>query len=129
YRDVRECGTLDHLRIFKDTDAYRLKIQADHIGYRDQWLFGSVNRYGKLKASFEWNQMALFYSADTRPLYDRSSPGTLTLPDALQSGIQNRTTTLAGALSGAAAFDLRTRRDLAHANPLHMAPAHSPARL
>ena len=52
---------------------------------------GIYTNYGKVKASFEWNQIPLFYSKDTRTLYDTSTPGTLTLNDGVQSGIQNKT--------------------------------------
>jgi MtrB/PioB family decaheme-associated outer membrane protein len=113
YRDVRDGGTLDRLRIYKDTDAYRYSLQADNVGYRDQRYSASYMNYGKVKASFEWNQIPLFYSQDTRTLYDQSASGQLTLNDGIQSGLQNRTLTLANALNGASAFDLRTRRDVA----------------
>ncbi len=113
YRDLRDGGTIDHLRIFKDTDAYRYSVQADNVGYRDQRFSLSYMNYGKVKASFEWNQIPLFYSDSTRTLYDQSTPGLLTLNDAIQTGIQNKTLSLSNALTGASAFDLRTRRDVA----------------
>ena len=114
YRDVRDGGFLDRFRMFKDTDAYRYSLQADNVGYRDERFSAAYNRYGKVKASFEWNQIPLFYSQDTRTLYDTSTPGQLTMSDSVQSGIQNKTLTLATALNGASAFDLRTRRDIAN---------------
>jgi len=116
YRDLRDGGTIDRFRLFKDTSEYRYSVQADHIGYRDQRFSGSYTNFGNVKASFEWNQIPLFYSQDTRTLYDTPSPGVLALNDGTQSGIQNKTLTLATALSGASAFDLRTRRDIANAN-------------
>ena len=113
YRDLRDGGVLDRLRVYKDTDGYRYSLQADNVGYRDQRFSASYMNFGKVKASFEWNQIPLFYSDSTRTLYDRSTPGLLTLSDPLQSGIQNKTLTLADALTGASAFELRTRRDVA----------------
>jgi MtrB/PioB family decaheme-associated outer membrane protein len=113
YRDTRDGGTIDVLRVYKDTEQYRYSLQADHVGYRDQRFSASYINYGKVKASFEWNQIPLFYSRDTRTLYDRSNQGVLTLNDSVQSGIQNKTLTLANALNGATVFDLRTRRDVA----------------
>src|SRR5207245_10343856 len=65
YRDVRDGGTIDRLRVYKDTDAYRYSLQADHVGYRDQRFSASYMNYGKVKARFEWNQIPLFYSQDT----------------------------------------------------------------
>ena len=113
YRDVRDGGTLDRLRLSKDTDRYRYSLQADNVGYRDQRFSASYINYGKVKATFEWNQIPLFYSNETRTLYDQSTPGQLTLSDSVQTGIQNKTLTLGSALGGASTFDLRTRRDVA----------------
>ena len=113
YRDLRDGGVLDRLRVYKDTDGYRYSLQADNVGYRDQRFSASYMNYGKVKASFEWNQIPLFYSDSTRTLYDQSTPGLLTLNDAIQTGIQNNTLSLSDALTGASAFQLRTRRDVA----------------
>ena len=124
YRDVRDGGTVDRFRLFKDTDGYQVRLQADHVGYRDQRFFGSVNDYGKLKASFEWNQIPLFYSESTRTLYDRSNPGTLLLSDSIQSGIQSGTLGLGSALTGALPFELRTRRDVGTANLVYSATSN-----
>jgi MtrB/PioB family decaheme-associated outer membrane protein len=121
YRDLRDGGTIDLFRLFKDTNQYRYSLRADHVGYWDQRFSGSYNNFGKVKASFEWNQIPLYYSNSTRSLYDQSSPGTLSLNDSIQSGIQNKTLTLASALNGATAFDLRTRRDIATANLVYSA--------
>ncbi len=121
YRDTRDGGTLDRLRIWKDTDAYRYNLQADHVGYRDQRFSASYSNYGKVKASFEWNQVPLFYSQETRTLYSASTPGLLSLDDAVQSGIQNKTLTLGSALGAASVFDLRTRRDWANVNLVYNA--------
>ena len=55
----------------------------------------SYNNYGKLKASFEWNQIPLNFSDTTRTLYTQSSPGVLSISDGIQSGIQNKALTLA----------------------------------
>jgi MtrB/PioB family decaheme-associated outer membrane protein len=121
YRDVRDGGTIDLFRLFKDTSRYQYDLQADHIGYRDQRFSGSYSNFGKVKASFEWNQTPLFYSQTTRTLYDTSNGGTLTLSDAVQSGIQNKTLTLASALNAAGEFDLRTRRNVSNANLVYSA--------
>jgi MtrB/PioB family decaheme-associated outer membrane protein len=121
FRDVRDGLTLDRFRFSKATDVYLLDLQADHLGYRDQRLFGSYNNYGRVKASFEWNQTPLFYSRDTRTLYSSSAPGVLTLPDSLQSALQNKTGTLTALIGGAGAFDLRSQRDEAKFNLVYSA--------
>ena len=114
YRDLRNGATFDRVRYFKETDAIQYNFQADNVGYRDQRFSASYMNYGKVKANFEWNQIPIFYSADTRTLYDTSSPGNLTMSDAVQTGIQNKTLTLNTAMNGASPFDLKTRRDVAN---------------
>jgi hypothetical protein len=42
---------VDLFRFTKETPAYLLNLEGDHIGYRDQRFFGSINRYGKVKAT------------------------------------------------------------------------------
>lgn len=112
YRDMRNGGTLDVLRYYKDTDAYNFKVQADHVGYRDQRYAATYNGYGKVKASFEWNQIPLFFSQDTKTLFS-GSDGVLLLPDQIQSGLQNKTLTLPAAARLAQPFDLRLKRNVA----------------
>src|SRR3982751_3328595 len=53
YQDFRDGGTIDRFRWGKSTDAYLLKLEGDHLGYRDQRFSGSYNNYGKVKANFE----------------------------------------------------------------------------
>jgi MtrB/PioB family decaheme-associated outer membrane protein len=112
YRDLRNGPTLDAFRYTNETDGRQFTAQGGHVGYRDQQYSASYNRYGKVKASFEWNQTPLFYSQDTATLFTSAAPGVLRLDDAIQTGLQNRTTTLAGVVGQAQPFDLRTRRDV-----------------
>src|SRR3954468_12101712 len=114
YRDLRDGATVDRFRVSKDTDVFRYNLQADNVGYKDQRYSASYQRFGKVKATFEWNQIPLYYSQTTGTLYDQSIPGTLTMADSIQSGIQNKTTTLNAALLGAGAFNLNTERDVAN---------------
>src|SRR5437762_735584 len=57
YRDLRNGGTLDAFRFTDETDRRSIALQADHTGYRDQRYSAAFNSYGKVKASFEWNQV------------------------------------------------------------------------
>ena len=75
YRDLRNGGTLDLFRFTKATDSQWFNLQADHVGYRDQRFSAAINDYGKVKASFEFNQIPLFFSQDTRTLYTTTAPG------------------------------------------------------
>ena len=69
YQDLRDGGTIDRIRWGKTTDRYLLKLEGDHLGYRDQRLAGAYNNYGKVKMSLEWNQTPLFFSQDTATLF------------------------------------------------------------
>ncbi len=108
YRDLRSGPFLENVRYMRDTDTWLFQAKADHVGYRDQRYDARVNRFGKVKASFQWDQIPLFYSVDTQTPYTEASPGVLRLDDAAQQ---------AGLLSTVAAlarpFDLRARRDTA----------------
>jgi MtrB/PioB family decaheme-associated outer membrane protein len=112
YRDLRNGPTLDVFRYASETDARAFKVQADHVGYRDQRYSASYNDFGKLKVSFDWNQVPLFFSQATATLYTSAAPGVLRIDDAIRSGIQNGTTTPAAAVAQARTFDLRDRRDV-----------------
>ena len=112
YRDLRNGGTLDVFRYRSDTDSKYVAVSADHIGYRDQRYMAAYNKYGKLKATFEWNQIPIFFSQTTATLFSEVSPGVFRLNDAIQSGVQNKTTTLGAAVGQAQPFDLRAKRDV-----------------
>jgi MtrB/PioB family decaheme-associated outer membrane protein len=124
YRDLRNGGTLDLFRFAKQTDAYKFNAQADHVGYRDQRYTASYNNYGNVKTSFEWNQIPLFFSRDTSTLFTTSAPGVLLLPDSIQTGLQNKTTTLASVVTQASVFDLRLKRSIADFKATYSATNH-----
>jgi len=115
YRDMSDGGTLDAIRYFKDTSTYRLNLQGDHVGYQDQRFYGAYNNFGRVKASFEWLQVPLYYSGTTQSLYTANN-GILALPSGVQLALQNKTTTLANVLSTAPSFDMRVKRNNASAN-------------
>jgi len=115
YRDLRDGGTLDLLRFTKSTDAHVYNLQADHLGYRDQRFSASANNFGKLKASFEFNQIPLFFNEDTKTLFtaEAGSSNILRLNDAVQTGLQNKTLPYASVDGLAQPFDLRLKREVA----------------
>jgi MtrB/PioB family decaheme-associated outer membrane protein len=113
YRDLRDGGTLDLFRFTKETKEYKFNLAADHLGYRDQRYSATFNDFGKVKATFEFNQIPLNYSNTTQSLYTSSAPGVLVLSDGIQSGIQNKTLTLGSAMTGASVFDLQSKRSVA----------------
>jgi MtrB/PioB family decaheme-associated outer membrane protein len=113
FRDLRNGPFVEGLRYRKENDDSFFDARAEHVGYRDQGYAANYNRFGKLRVSFEWTQIPLFFSQDTSRLFTVSSPGVLTLPDQLQASLQNKTTTLAAAVAGATPFDLRLKRSIA----------------
>src|SRR6202171_4335321 len=124
YRDLRNGPTLDVFRYASETDSRLFNVQADHVGYRDQRYAASYNNYGKLKIFFEWNQTPLFFSQDTATLFTTAAPGVLRLDSAIQSGLQNGTTTLANVVGQARTFDLRDKRDVLNLQLTYSATAH-----
>ena len=120
YRDLRNGGTLDYLRIGKSDDTHLFTIQADHLGYRDTRASASINTFGKFKASFEFNQIPLFFSQTTKTSFaaEDGSPNILRLPDTIQSNMQNLATAPKNAFyssldAQAVPFDLRLKRSIA----------------
>jgi MtrB/PioB family decaheme-associated outer membrane protein len=112
-RDLREGPTIDRFRYQRDADAWKATAAVDHAGYRDQRYSATFQRYGRWKASVDWNQIPLFYSADTRTPLVSESAGVLRLDEALRGAIQNGAATSAAFVAHSRPFDLRSRRDLA----------------
>ncbi|MEQ1575663.1 MAG: MtrB/PioB family outer membrane beta-barrel protein, partial [Vicinamibacterales bacterium] len=112
-RDERSGPTIDRARYFRDTGTWSFSASASRVGYRDQRYVAGVERYGKLKASFEWNQIPLFISADTRTPYTETEPGVFRLDDDLQRAVQAGAGTIGGFLRDVKPFAVRSRRDVA----------------
>ena len=121
YQDLRDGGTIDRIRWGRTTDRYLLKLEGDHLGYRDQRLAGAYNNYGKVKAAFEWNQIPIYYSDTTRSLYTETAPGVLSINNTIRTALQNKTTTLVSAVGQASPFELRSRRDIANVSLIYSA--------
>jgi len=115
YRDLRNGVTPDAFRYFKDSPERWINVAAEHVGYRDQRYVGSLNQFGKLKVSFEWNQIPLFFSESTQALHTEQSPGVLRVDDTIQTRIQAQQATLPGVVGLAVPFDLRLKRSIADA--------------
>src|SRR5262249_6959378 len=113
--DLRNGVTPDAFRYFKDSPERRITVDAAHVGYRDQRYKASLDQFGKLKISFEWNQIPLFFSESTQALHTVQSPGVLRIDDAIQTGIERSQTTLPAVVGLAVPFDLRLKRSIADA--------------
>src|SRR2546430_10002082 len=79
FQDLRNGPFLDAVR-FGSANEHRLfDVRAEHVGYRDQRYVANYSNYGKVKASFEWNQIPLFFSRDTATLYSSPAAGTFSV--------------------------------------------------
>lgn len=112
YNDFSSGITLDLFRLTKKAPSYSVEFGGNHVGYRDQSFSASLRKHGKLKMSFGYNQMPLFYSDLTRTIYSTSPSGVLTLDDNLQRGIEGKTLTLTNAVKSALPFELRSNRNV-----------------
>jgi len=115
YRDLRPGPTVDRLRYARDRETWLFAAEADHAGYRDQRYFASFERFGRLKTTFEWNQIPYAYGNTTQTPFRAVGPDVFRLDDALQAAVENRTATIAAYEGQVAPFDTRSRRDVATA--------------
>jgi len=123
YRDLRNGPFLEGFRWGKNDDHEYWDIRATHVGYRDQQYAANYNRFGKLKASFEYNQIPLFFSEDTRTAYSTSSPGVLSL-NGYPAQVQSGAATSAVYNNVANAFDLRLKRSITDFRVVYSATDH-----
>src|SRR5262245_10311601 len=114
-RDLREGPTVSDFTLNRRTNAWTLDARADHVGYRDQHYLANYVRDGSIKMSFEWDQIPLNISADTRTLFTTTG-STLLIGDAIQRSIENRTSTLADAVVRANSVETNNQRDIARLN-------------
>ena len=119
FRDLRSGPVLDRFRFQREEQAWYFRAEANNVGYRDQRYFADFRSIGKLKASFEWNQIPLFSAMEQKSLYKDLGNGVLGIDDAIQQSIQAagtnaaaRTTALDAAFANAGTVDLRSRRDV-----------------
>ena len=118
YRDLRPGVYGNDVVVGKRTEDYMVEAQAWNIGYRDQKYQFDLQRVGRLKASFVWDQIPLFISRDTRTLfnYTVTQPGIFRIEDSIQQEIQAGTKTLRNFEDQATRFDLRTLRKIGSAD-------------
>ncbi len=112
YRDLRDGPFIEGFRWGRQNDAMHFDVQANHVGYRDQDYVVNFNDYGKVRASFAFTQIPLWFSADTHTPHDEVSPGVLRLggENAL---IEAKRATGAIYNTTADQFDLRYKRSVA----------------
>jgi MtrB/PioB family decaheme-associated outer membrane protein len=120
FRDLRDGATLDRFRLDKETETWLFHGEANNVGYRDQRFTAEFQNIGKVRLDFDWNQIPLFISGDTRSLYSDNGSGILSIDRGLRQAIQDATLSgnaardaaLTNALLQAKQFDMRSRRDV-----------------
>lgn len=116
YRDLRPGLYATNALAGRRTEDWTFEAQAWNIGYRDQRYLVDLQRVGRLSASFLWDQIPMYISADTRTLYTQTAAGVFRLEDAMQQEIQAGTKTLRNFEDQAIRFDLRTDRKIGQAD-------------
>jgi MtrB/PioB family decaheme-associated outer membrane protein len=124
FRDLRDGVYLDRFRLDKETETWLLRGEAENVGYRDQRFGFEFQNIGRLKVDFDWNQIPLSISGDTRSLYTDKGSGVLSIDPGLRQAIQNATAigtvardaALSSALAQASQFDIRSRRHVGTVN-------------
>jgi len=115
YLDQRSGPILQLLRYTRDRQTWEFGVEMRHVGYRDQHYLASVERFGRVRASFEWDQVPVLYGTGTRSPYRSEAPGVLRLDDSIRNAVQNGTGRLADYAGSMRGFATRARRDTASA--------------
>jgi MtrB/PioB family decaheme-associated outer membrane protein len=115
FRDPTSGPTLNRLRYERDRETWAFSARFDNVGYRDQRYQASFDRFGKVKASFDWNQIPTWYSGVSQSPFREELPGVFRLDDTIRQAVENRTGTLLSYGPQLQAFDTRARRDIADA--------------
>lgn len=113
FRDIGDGALVDKFRFNREEKGFFFRAGADHVGRQDQRYWAEYAGSGKVKIRFQWDQVPLFISQDTRTLFSTASPGVLQASDTMRQSIQSGAATLASFVGGASPFDVRSRRDIA----------------
>jgi MtrB/PioB family decaheme-associated outer membrane protein len=121
FRDDRNGAYIPGFTFEQENATTFFRVEANNVGYRDQRFAAGYENIGKVKLSFEWNQIPLYISSDVRTLYTDNGNGVLSINQGLRQSIQDaglsNTPAVYGLLSNginslAKQMDLRSRRDI-----------------
>lgn len=115
YRDLGDGPFVETFRHAGEQNGWLFALGADHVARRDQRYFGTLERPGLFRVSFEWDQIPLLLSRETFTPYraEGELDGVLRLDDDIQRRIQANQATLRLAAENAHRFDSRYRRHTA----------------
>lgn len=114
FRDPTTGPTLNRLRYTRDRETWAFNAAVDNVAYRDQRYMATFDRFGRVKASFEWNQIPTWYSGVSASPFREETKGVFRLDDTIRLAVQNGATIAAFAPT-LREFDTRARRDIADA--------------
>jgi MtrB/PioB family decaheme-associated outer membrane protein len=123
YQDLRTGPFAEAIRWGSLDDRKYWDVRATHVGYRDQQYAANYNNFGKVKASFAFNQIPLFFSETTHTAYASTSPGVLGL-DGYPQQVQSGAATSAIYNNAAAPFDLMLKRTVVDFRIVYSATDH-----
>lgn len=124
FRDIGDGAVLDRVRFNREGPGWFVTSGAEHIGRTDQRYWLEYGGRSKVKVRFQWDQIPMSLSGDTRTLYSTAAPGVLRLPGGVAQNIQSGQLPLGDAAAGARVFDLRSRRDTALFNLVYSPTRH-----
>ena len=113
YRDLGDGLFLESFRHGGERNGWTFSAAADHVGRRDQRYLLSAERPGRFAFSFEWDQIPLLISEDTRTFYDDEDDGQLIMDDSIQAAARGQVTNLVPFFGDARQFRSGSRRDIA----------------
>jgi MtrB/PioB family decaheme-associated outer membrane protein len=125
YRDLRSGLFANNAIVGRRTQDWTFEGQAWNIGYRDQRYQLDVQRPGRMTATFLYDQIPMWISADSRTLYVETQPGVFRLEDAMQQTIQAGQATLHAYEDQAVQFNLQTMRRIGQADLVFNATPHT----
>jgi MtrB/PioB family decaheme-associated outer membrane protein len=113
FRDLSDGPTLESFRWEREQPTWLFNAEADNVGYRDQRYFAAFNKLGRVKTSFEWDQVPTYYSTITSSFYATQGKGVFTVDDSIQRGIEAGLIGLTNpvVVNQARTFDTRSQRD------------------
>src|SRR5688572_12452781 len=75
YDDLRSGPTLQRLQVSRQRRDWTFGASASNAGYRDQQYVVAFERYGRLRASFDFNQVPLWFGNVEQTPYREETPG------------------------------------------------------
>jgi len=97
--------------VYEKKDRYSLTLDAEDLAEDDQHLNFTGNRYGMFKLGIDYDRIPHRYAFDAKTLYSGVGSGNLTLDDAMQTRLQNGTSTIDAEFNNAVSGDPEVIRD------------------